>query len=101
MLAWLGNALQDIGSALGEGIMSLLSWLLSGLLSILSKILSAAGGIFDLLDALWGFFVSIKDATLGLLPAMFPWIPADVMNVISLGLFAILLAGIVKRVRGK
>ena len=43
----------------------------------------------------------IKDSILGLLPALFPWIPAEVVTVISLGLFAVLLAGIVKKVRGK
>ena len=97
MLDWLGSALQG----LGEGVVSILSWLFSGVISVITKCLDAAGGIFDLLDALWGFFVSIKDALLGLLPAFFPWIPADVSAVISLGLFAILLAGIVKKVRGK
>lgn len=101
MLDWLGTAIQDVGSWLGSGVMSILSWLLSGVISVVSKILGAFGGVFELLDSIWNFFVSIKDATLGLLPALFPWIPADVMNVISLGLFAILLAGIVKRVRGK
>ena len=97
MLDWLGSALQG----LGEGVVSILSWLFSGVISVITKMLNAAGGIFDLLDALGGFFVSIKDALLGLLPAFFPWIPADVSAVISLGLFAILLAGIVKKVRGK
>lgn len=97
MLDWLGSALQG----LGEGVTSILSWLFSGVISVITKMLNAAGGIFDLLDALWGFFISIKDALLGLLPAFFPWIPADVSAVISLGLFAILLAGIVKKVRGK
>lgn len=101
MLDWLGSALGNAASALGEGVVSILSWLLSGLISVVTKILDAAGGIFDLLDALWGFFVSIKDSLLGLLPAFFPWIPAEVLTVISLGFFAILLAGIVKKVRGK
>lgn len=101
MLGWLGSALGSAVSALGEGVVSILSWLLSGLISVVTKILGAAGGIFDLLDALWGFFVSIKDSLLGLLPAFFPWIPAEVLTVISLGFFAILLAGIIKKVRGK
>lgn len=101
LLGWLGDALKGAISFLGEGVVSILSWLLSGVLSVLTKVLNAAGGIFDLLDAIWGFFVSIKDSILGLLPAFFPWIPAEVMTVITLGLFAVLLAGIVKRVRGK
>ena len=101
MLDWLGSALQGAVSFLGEGIVSILSWLLSGMISVLTRVLNAASGIFDLLDALWGFFVSIKDALLGLIPAFFPWIPPEVSTVISLGLFAILLAGIVKKVRGK
>lgn len=101
MLSLLDSVLEIIGSDQGEGVMSLLSWLISGLMSIFSEIRSVAVGIFDLLDALLCFFVSVKDATLGLLPSLFPWIPADVMNVISLGLFAVLLAGFVKKVSDK
>lgn len=101
MLNWIGDALKGAASFLGEGLVSILSWLLSGVLSVLSKALQAVGGIFDLLDALWGFFVGIKDSFLGLIPALFPWIPPEVVTVISLGLFAVLLAGIVKKVRGK
>lgn len=101
MLSWLGDALQSVASWLGQGVASILSWLFSGLLSVLTKVLQAARGIFDLLDALFGFFVSIKDAVLGLLQAVFPWVPSEVMTVISLGFLAVLLAGIVKQVRGK
>lgn len=97
MLNWLGDALMG----LGEGLASLLSWLFSGLISVVTKALSAAGGVFDLLDALWGFFVGIKDSLLGLVSVFFPWVPSEVLTVISLGLFAVLLASIVKKVRGK
>lgn len=101
MLSWIGDALKGAVSWVGDGIVSILSWLLSGVLSVLSKVIRAVGGIFDLLDALWGFFVGIKDSILSLLSAFFPWIPPEVFAVISLGLFAVLLAGIVKKVRGK
>lgn len=101
MLDWLGDAITGVASFLGEGVASLLSWLLSGVISVITKILSAADGIFDLLDALFGFFVSIKDSTLGLISVFFPWIPVEVLTVITLGFFAILLAGIVKKVSGK
>lgn len=101
MLNWLSESLQSVGSWLGEGVASILSWILSGLISVVAKILSAAGGIFDLLNAIWDFFVSIKDATLGLLPTFFPWIPAEIMTMISLALIAVLLAAIIKKVRGK
>lgn len=101
MLSWIGNALKGAVSWLGEGIVSILSWLLSGVLSVLSRFLRAAGGIFDLLDAIWNFFVGIKDSIVNMVSVFFPWIPAEVLTVITLGLFAVLLAGIVKRVRGK
>lgn len=101
MLNWIGNALKGAVSWLGEGIVSILSWLLSGVLSVLSRVLQAAGGIFDLLDAIWNFFVSIKDSIVNMVSVFFPWIPVEVLTVITLGLFAVLLAGIVKRVRGK
>lgn len=86
---------------LGSGLKAILSWLFSGLISIVTKAIRALDGIFDVLDSLWDFFVSIKDAAIGLMSAFFPWIPAQVMTVISLGFLAVLLAGIVKKVRGK
>lgn len=97
MLDWLGDAVNGLAS----GMKSLLSWLFSGLLSILSKAISALGGIFDVLDSLWDFFVGVKDALVDLMVAFFPWIPPEVMMVFSLGLLSVLLAGIVKKVRGK
>ena len=96
-MTWLGNALQDIGSTLGSGVSSLLSWLFSGVLSVVTKILLSLRGVYDLLDAIIDFFVSLKDAILGLLPALFPFIPEDVLAVIGFGLVAVVLIPIIKR----
>lgn len=96
-MEWLGDAI----SAIGSGIGSLLSWLFSGVISVVSKVIRAVGGIFDVLDAVFNFFFGLKDTALNLLGALFPWIPAEVLSVISLGVLAILLASIVKKVRGK
>lgn len=101
MFAWIGSAIKGVASALGDGIASILSWLLSGVLSVLSKIIRAFGGVFGLLDAIWNFFVGIKDVFLELLGAFFPWIPEDVMTVITLGVGAVLISGLIKAVRGK
>lgn len=99
MFNWIGDALKSAASWLGEGVSSILSWLLSGVISVLSKVIDAASGIFDLLDAIWGFVLTIKDLLFGLLPALFPWIPEDVLGVISAGFFAVLIAGFIKLVR--
>ncbi len=96
-MEWLGDAIGAIGSGIG----SLLSWLFSGVISVVSRVIRAVGGIFDLLDAVFNFFFGLKDTALNLLGVLFPWIPADVMGVISKGLMAILLAGIIRKVRGK
>ena len=96
-MSWLGNALQDIGGTLGSGVMSLLSWLFSGLLSVATKILVALRGVYDLLDAIIDFFISVKDSILGLLPVLFPFIPEDVMLVLGFGFLAIVLIPIIKR----
>lgn len=101
MFKWIGNAIKGVASAVGDGIASILSWLLSGLLSVLSKILRAFGGAFGLLDAIWDFFVEIKDTFIDLLAAFFPWIPEDVLTVLTLGLVAVLLAGVIRAIRGK
>lgn len=96
-MEWLGNAI----SAIGSGIGSLISWLFSGLISVVSKVIRAVGGIFDLLDAVFDFFFGLKDTVVDLVGVLFPWIPSDVLAAISLGILSIVLAGIVKKVRGK
>lgn len=101
MFKWIGSAFKSVASAVGDGIASILSWLLSGLLSVLSKILRALGGVFGLLDAVWDFFVGIKDTFLALLGVFFPWIPEDVLTVLTLGLVAVLLSGVIIVVRRK
>lgn len=100
MLDWVGEALQGAVSWLGESLVKILDWLLSGTVSVLTKAIDAADGIFDVLNSLWNFFVSIKDLLLNLFALLFPFVPPEVMSVVSLGLFAVLLAGIVKKVRG-
>lgn len=99
MFEWMGNALKGAASLLGDGLVEILDWLLSGLITVLTKVIDAASGIFDVLDAVVNFFLSIKDLLLGLFPALFPWIPEDVLAVISVGLLAVLLAGFIKLVR--
>lgn len=101
MLGWIGDAVGDIAGWLGDGIGSFFDWLFGGILTIFTKIVEAAGSFWDVLDSLWNFAVGFKDSLFGLLAAFFPFIPEPVMAVVSLGLLAALLAGIVKKVWGK
>lgn len=101
MLDWIGGAVSDIAGWLGDGIGSFFDWLLGGIVTIFTKIVDAFNGFWDVLDSLWNFAVGFKDSLFGLLSAFFPFIPEPVMAVISLGLLAALLAGIVKKVWGK
>ena len=100
MFKWLGDALSSIGSSVGEGVASLLSWLFSGLISVLTKVVRAGEGLWDLLGAILDFFMSVIDAITGLIPAFFPFVPEEVSAVIVAGLFAVLIAGIIKWKKG-
>lgn len=99
MFGWIKNAVGSIAGWLGDGIGSLFDWLLGGVATIFTKIVDAANGFWDVLDSLWTFAAGFKDSLFGLFSAFFPFVPAPVMTVISLGLLAVLIAGIVKKVR--
>lgn len=99
MFSWIQNAVGSIAGWLGDGIGSFFDWLFGGILSIFTKIVDAANSFWDVLDSLWEFAVGFKDSVFGLLSAFFPFIPEPVMTVISLGLLAVLIAAIVRKVR--
>lgn len=99
MADWISGTVGNIGSWLGSGFASLFDWLLGGIALILTKIIDAANGFWDVLESLWNFAVGFKDSIFGLFSAFFPFVPEPVMTVIGLGMLAVLLAGIVKKVR--
>lgn len=99
MFGWIKDTVGSIGSWLGDGAGSLFDWLLGGVAVIFTKLVDAANGFWDVLDSLWDFAVGFKDSLFGLFSAFFPFVPEPVMAVVSLGLLAVLLAGIVKKVR--
>lgn len=97
MLGWLESAVSGIFSWLGNGLGSFFKWLLDGVVTIFTKVINAADGFLDVLDALWGFAIGFKDDLLILFTTFFPFVPAEVVTVISLGLIAVLIAGFVKK----
>lgn len=101
MLSWIKTTVGSVVGWLGSGIGSLVGWLLGGIATIFTKIFQAANSFWSVLDSLWDFAVGFKDALFGLFTAFFPFVPAPVSTVIGLGLLAVLLAGIVRKVRGK
>ena len=103
MFAWLKNVGHHFTDWLGDGLGSFFNWIFGGITEVLTRILDAAGGLWDLLDAIWGLFVGFKDLILELLFLFFPFIPAEVAAVISWGMFAGVIFGVVKliqKVRG-
>jgi len=100
MINWITGVVKDIGAWLGDGVASFFEWLLGGVSVVFEKIIDAAGGFWDVLDSIWNFAVGFKDSIFGLFTTLFPFVPAPVLSVISLGLVAVLIAGIVKKVRG-
>lgn len=101
MLNWIKEAVGNITGWMGEGIGAIFEWLLGGLATIVTKVVDAAGGFWNVLDATWDFAVGFIVSILNLFSAFFPFVPAPVSAVIGMGLMAVLLAGIVNKVRGK
>ena len=101
MFSWIKSAVGSITGWLGGGIGEFFDWLLGGIATIFTKIIDAANGFWSVLDSLWNFAVGFKDNLFGLFTAFFPFVPAPVSTVIALGLLSVLLAGLVKKVRGK
>ena len=99
MFGWIKDTVSSITGWLGSGIASLFDWLLGGLADIFTAIVDAANAFWDVLDGLWDFATGFKASLFSLVSAFFPFIPASVMTVISLGLLVVLIAGIVKKVR--
>lgn len=101
MLNWLGNAVGNFTGWVGSGIASFLEWLFGGLVDMVTIIIDATNGIWSVFEALWnlgGSFVGALGAVFGVL---FPFAPTSVTTTISAGLIAVLIAGIVHKVRGK
>lgn len=100
MKDWITGVVNDVGTWLGDGVASFFDWLLGGVAAVFTKIIDAADGFWDVLDSIWNFAVGFKDSIFSLFTTLFPFVPAPVLSVISLGLFAVLIAGIVKKARG-
>lgn len=99
MFGWIKGIVGSIGGWLGDGVASFMDWLLGGLADVLTAIINAAGGFWDVLDAIWDFALGFREDILALLTTFFPFVPAEVATVISLGLLAVIIAGVVKKRR--
>ena len=99
MFGWIKGMASSIGEWFGSGAASFADWLLGGLADVLTAIIDAAGGFWDVLDAIWDFALGFREDILALLTIFFPFVPAKVATVISLGLLAVIIAGIVKKRR--
>ena len=100
MFSWISNAVGKVASWLGDGVASFFDWLFNGIGQVLTKLIDAADGFWRVLTSLWNFAVSLKDTVSTLLSTYFPFIPAPVLSVILLGLVAVMIAGIYKKVKG-
>ena len=98
---WLSGVSTGFTGWLGGGISSLLSWLFRGLVTVLTKVINAAQGFWDILESIWNFAIGFIELIFRLLCICFPFIPPAVLSVIYLGLIAVLIAGIIKKVGAK
>lgn len=101
MLDWIANAAGNIAVWLGEGVASLIEWLLGGLVDMFTLIFDAADSIFGVFESIWNLGVSFTESLSGSLATLCPFLPEPVIGVIGTGLLTIVIAGIVKKVRGK
>lgn len=95
--------LGDLIGSLGEGILGLVEAVVGKILDALTslidmineklvKVVESVLGVFDVIPSLFGGFLDF-------LGAVFPFIPEELMNVILLGLAAVIFIGIIKAIR--
>ena len=101
MLDWIANSVTSFTEWLGGGVASAVEWLLGGLAYMFMAIINAADGIWSVFESLWNLGTGFIGSLLGLVSLFFPFVPEAVSTVISAGLLAVLIAGIVKKVRGQ
>lgn len=99
MLSWISSAAGSIGSWLGSGLGSFFQWLFGGLETILTKVVRALDTFWDLMDAVWEFATGLIGSIMELFGVFFPFMPPEVVTVISLALLAAAVAGVYKHVR--
>lgn len=100
MLNWISNVVGDVTEWLGSGIASLIDWLLGGIVEIFTIVVDAADGIFGVFESLWSLATSFVDSLSAIFYSLCPFVPEPVLGVITSGLIAVVIAGIVKKVRG-
>lgn len=101
MLDWLANAAGNFADWVGSGTASLVEWLLGGLVDMFTLIMDAADSIWGVFESIWDLGVTFTESLAGALSTLCPFLPEPVIGVIGTGLLAIVIAGIVKKVRGK
>lgn len=99
MFEWIGNAVSKFTGWLGSGAASAIEWILGGLADMITIIINAANGIWSVFEALWSLGSSFVGALASMFRLVFPFAPEPVANVITAGLIAVLIIGIVKVVR--
>lgn len=101
MFNWISNTVVDIAEWVGSGLASLIEWLLGGLADMFTLIFDAADGIWNVFESLWGLSVGFVESLHSAFTVLCPFIPEPVLSVIGAGLLVIVIAGIVKKVRGQ
>lgn len=101
MLDWLANAAGNFADWVGSGTASLVEWLLGGLVDMFTLIMDAADSIWGVFESIWDLGVTFTESLAGSIATLCPFLPEPVIGVIGTGLLAIVIAGIVKKVRGK
>ena len=101
MLNWIANTASDIAGWVGSGIAALFEWLLGGLADMFTLIFDAANGIWEVFESMWELCNTVVESVVAAFTLLFPFVPEPVAAVISAGLIVVIIAGIVKNVRGK
>lgn len=101
MWNWISNAVGSFTDWVGSGFAAVIEWLLGGLVDMFTIIVDAANGIWDVFESIWALGTGFIGSLINLVSVFFPFVPEPVATVIGAGLLAVLIAGIVKKVRGK
>lgn len=95
----LGNLIGSLTSGLADVIIAIVGAVLDALTKLAETI---GNGFTTIVEMILGWFESIPDlfsGFLGLLTALFPFLPDDIMLLLSFGVAAIVFIGILKAIR--
>ncbi len=94
--AWVGDKLGGLLSAVLDLLGGLVGGLIDGLVSLLEMLLGKLGTVVEAILSVFAVLPSLFTGFLDLLSALFPFLPEEIMTVLTFGIIACVVIGIIR-----